>query len=178
MSFYFPARSRAMAAVSGVPFSMYIIQAFSMYWMASGIFFCSCLKGNKAGWRHLYLHSTCLLAVKTAGTLTFIIIPACSIALWIWGIALATHVGFIFLLVSVITVVKKKEEDTYFAAWKSLSVSLRKCFCFWKQQSNVIAVNSRQITSRIRLVFCVIFSFFQVSVLGLIILLRILEAYS
>lgn len=66
---YFPARSRAMAAVSGVPFSMYIIQAFSMYWMASGIFFCSCRRANtkqcqdSAHWyawclnsRHAHLH--------------------------------------------------------------------------------------------------------------------------
>lgn len=41
-----------------------------------------------------------------------------------------------------------------------------------------MTVNSRQITRRIRLVFCVIFGFFQVSVLGLFILLRILEAHS
>lgn len=132
MSFYFPARSRAMAAVSGVPFSMYIIQAFSMYWMASGIFFCSCLKGNKARWRHLYLYGTCLLAVKTAGTLTFIIIPACSIALWIWGIALATHVGFFFLLVSVITVVKKKKRRHLLCSVKKPVSLVKEMFLLFK----------------------------------------------
>ena len=35
---HFPARSRAMAAVSGVPFSRYIMLAFSISWTASGSF--------------------------------------------------------------------------------------------------------------------------------------------
>lgn len=37
---------------------------------------------------------------------------------------------------------------------------------------------SGQIAGRIRLIFCVIFCFLQVSILSLVILLRILEAHS
>lgn len=42
MNTHFPARSRAMAAVSGVPFSTYIMLAFSMYSIASGNLCMSC----------------------------------------------------------------------------------------------------------------------------------------
>lgn len=79
---YFPALSRAMAAVSGVPFSMYIIQAFSMYWMASGIFFSSCWGTNTTKLHFCFRRGApnYLLLIFTLW-LTFIIIPACSIAL-------------------------------------------------------------------------------------------------
>lgn len=68
---YFPALSRAMAAVSGVPFSMYIMQAFSMYWMASGIFFCSCWNANSDSRMlltyYFHLHSNELQCVHNCG---------------------------------------------------------------------------------------------------------------
>lgn len=56
----------------------------------------------------LCLDGTYPAARETVRGLTFIIMPACSIALWIWRIASANHVGFIFLVLGVMAVVKRK----------------------------------------------------------------------